>query len=85
MKRTIVLTGIVLVVIGLVAVFGYAKPPRPGKSPVKMMDTDGDGVISEKEWTAAHLKMFREMDEDGDGYLSDDELHPPREDQVDKD
>jgi hypothetical protein len=75
---------LIIFVIGLVALTAlqnadlYAQPPHPGKSPVEMMDTDGDGKVSKAEWTAFHAKMFMDMDKDGDGYLSDDELRPPR-------
>jgi hypothetical protein len=78
MKRSIIF------VIGLAALIAFlnadsnAQPPHPGKSPVEMMDTDGDGKISKAEWAAFHEKIFKDMDKNGDGYLSDNEMQPPR-------
>ena len=36
-------------------------------------DTDGDGFISEKEFTASQLDRFRKMDMDKDGKVSFEE------------
>jgi Ca2+-binding EF-hand superfamily protein len=41
---------------------------------IKMMDTNGDGVLSEGEWEAGSKKMFEKMDTDHDGYLTKAEL-----------
>lgn len=43
----------------------------------KMMDTDKDGKVSQKEWEDFHSKMFNNMDKNGDGFLSEDEMKPP--------
>jgi len=43
----------------------------------KMLDTDKDGKVSQKEWEDFHAKMFKDMDKNGDGFLSDDEMKPP--------
>gem|GEM_PF-2319268 len=47
--------------------------PRGG-SPVKMMDTDGDGSVSKSEWINFQSKIFSKMDKDGNGSLSEDEF-----------
>lgn len=43
----------------------------------KMMDTNKDGKISQKEWEDFHAKMFKDMDKNGDGVLTADEMKPP--------
>jgi hypothetical protein len=78
MKKSIIFTAGILTIITLLTVVSFAQPPRNGKSPVEIMDTDGDSKISNAEWTAFHAKMFKEMDKNGDGYLSDNELRPSR-------
>lgn len=46
----------------------------------KMIDTDGDGVVSQSEFMAAHEKRFSEIDADGNGELSRDEMKAHRAD-----
>jgi Spy/CpxP family protein refolding chaperone len=41
---------------------------------MKMMDQDGDGKISQEEWTAYHEKRFQQMDANGDGYIDSQEF-----------
>jgi Ca2+-binding EF-hand superfamily protein len=80
MKRIIIfIVGLVALAAVMTFMTAVAQPPRHGKSPVEMMDTNGDGNISKAEWTAFQEKMFKEMDKNADGYLSDDELRPPHE------
>jgi Ca2+-binding EF-hand superfamily protein len=40
---------------------------------IKLVDRDGDGVLTASEHDAAVKEMFRKMDADRDGYLSKDE------------
>jgi len=37
---------------------------------IKLVDRDGDGVLTASEHDAASKEVFRKMDADGDGYLS---------------
>jgi hypothetical protein len=41
---------------------------------IKVIDTDGDGVISADEHVAGAVSMFDKMDSDGDGFLTKTEL-----------
>ena len=41
---------------------------------MKMMDTDGDGVISKDEFMSHKEQKFNKKDENGDGVLSEDEM-----------
>ncbi len=41
---------------------------------MEMMDADGDGLVSEREFTDAHRERFVRMDTDGDGQLSSAEV-----------
>ena len=41
---------------------------------MKMMDTDGDGVISKDEFMNHKEQKFNKKDENGDGVLSEDEM-----------
>jgi Ca2+-binding EF-hand superfamily protein len=40
---------------------------------IKVVDRDGDGVLTASEHDAASKEMFRRMDADRDGYLSREE------------
>lgn len=39
-----------------------------------MMDTDGDGAVSQEEYQAVHARMFNAMDLNKDGKLTSDEM-----------
>jgi hypothetical protein len=41
---------------------------------VVMMDTDGDGAVSQEEYQAVHARMFNAMDLNKDGKLTSDEM-----------
>lgn len=41
---------------------------------MRMMDQDGDGRISQQEYTAFHEKRFEQMDTNGDGYIDSQEF-----------
>lgn len=41
---------------------------------MKMMDQNGDGKISQQEFTAFHEKRFQQMDANGDGYVTSQEF-----------
>jgi hypothetical protein len=41
---------------------------------MKMMDQNGDGKISQKEWTAYQEKRFQQMDVNGDGFIDANEF-----------
>jgi hypothetical protein len=41
---------------------------------MKMMDTDGDGVISKDEFMSHKEQKFNKKDENGDGVISEDEM-----------
>jgi Ca2+-binding EF-hand superfamily protein len=44
-----------------------------GADKIKVVDRDGDGVLTASEHDAASKEMFRKMDADRDGYLSREE------------
>ena len=44
-----------------------------GADKIKVVDRDGDGVLTASEHDAASKEMFRKMDTDRDGYLSREE------------
>jgi len=44
-----------------------------GKCGMKMMDADGDGSITKKEFMQGHDTMFGKMDSNGDGVIDADE------------
>jgi hypothetical protein len=41
---------------------------------MKMMDQNGDGKISQKEWTAYQEQRFQQMDANGDGFIDANEF-----------
>ncbi len=45
---------------------------------MKKIDTDGNGLVSEAEFTAIAAKKFKKMDANGDGNLSMEELEKMR-------
>ena len=38
-----------------------AQPPQDGGRMFAMMDTNGDGMVSRKEWDAYHMKSWNSM------------------------
>ena len=61
------------VLLGALAVASPALADDPG-SKFKMMDANGDGMISASEHAAAVTKMFGEMDTNGDGNVTAAEM-----------
>ncbi len=55
----------------LAAAQGY---PRTPSEYLKLMDTDGDGRVSEQEYVDYLRAGFRRMDTNGDGILEPEEL-----------
>lgn len=56
---------------------GKGQPPKGELSSadkIKVVDTNGDGVLSAAEHAAGSQAMFRKMDTDGDGFLSREEF-----------
>ena len=41
---------------------------------IKVIDTDGDGILTAEEHAAGSRAMFEKMDTDKDGFLTNDEL-----------
>jgi Ca2+-binding EF-hand superfamily protein len=41
---------------------------------IKLIDTNGDGVVTEEEYTVGARSMFERMDTNHDGFLSKDEV-----------
>lgn len=41
---------------------------------IKMIDTDGDGALTQQEHADGSAKMFTEMDKDSDGFLTAKEM-----------
>jgi Ca2+-binding EF-hand superfamily protein len=39
-----------------------------------LMDTDGDGKLSQQEWQAAQERIFKAMDSDKDGFVTLQEM-----------
>jgi Ca2+-binding EF-hand superfamily protein len=46
---------------------------------IKMMDTNGDGYISEEEFIAGSKTMFDKMDANHDGYITKSEMKSAHE------
>lgn len=61
------------VLLGALAIAAPALADDPG-SKFKMMDTNGDGMISADEHAAGVTKMFGEMDSNGDGNVTAAEM-----------
>lgn len=56
------------------AVRAIAQPSRPDFSELlQKADTNGDGIITKAEFTAARAKMFDRLDRNHDGYLTKDD------------
>lgn len=84
MKKEYVLSGLIVVALGLGAV-GASASPYGGKGghrmhmgPMQMsfeeLDADKDGKLTPEEMAAHHAARFAEADTDGDGKLSADEM-----------
>lgn len=68
----------------MAAMAAFVATPALANDPAKMdakvdekfmkMDTDGNGSISEAEFTAAKAEKFGDADTNGDGAISKDEL-----------
>jgi EF hand len=41
---------------------------------IKVVDSDGDGILTAEEHAAGSRAMFEKMDTDKDGFLTQDEL-----------
>jgi len=86
MKRIFLATAS-LAAVAMVTLPAMAGPRGgPGSGPgmmkdrmVEMMDTDGDGKVSDAEIKAHKAAMFVAIDTDGDGQLSQDELSAHQE------
>jgi Ca2+-binding EF-hand superfamily protein len=50
------------------------KPHMSAAEKIKVIDTDGDGVLTADEHAAGARTMFEKMDADGDGFLTKTEL-----------
>lgn len=61
------------VLLGALAIAAPALADDPG-SKFKMMDSNGDGMVSAEEHAAAVTKMFGEMDTNGDGNVTAAEM-----------
>ncbi len=63
---------------------GSANRPAPrdgapaGRPGGPRMDSNGDGVITQAEFTGGARQMFKRMDRNGDGVLSGAEMTPPK-------
>ncbi len=51
-----------------------AKSDMSAVDKIKVIDTDGDGVLTAEEHAAGSSAMFEKMDTDKDGFLSKDEF-----------
>jgi Ca2+-binding EF-hand superfamily protein len=58
------------------AVTGHAtkRSDMPAADKIKMVDADGDGVLTADEHAKASESMFAKMDADKDGFLSKEEV-----------
>lgn len=77
MKRSVLLTG--LVILSTTVAAGAALAQRPGDMRGKMMsfeefDADGNGEITETEMTTYRETRFTRTDTNGDGVLSTEEI-----------
>ena len=50
------------------------KPDMSAAEKIKVIDTDGDGILTAEEHAAGSHSMFEKMDTDKDGFLTKDEL-----------
>lgn len=79
MKTTYWIAGLLVVGLGA-GVVGMAKAHQgghqngPGRISFEMLDTDGDGKLTEAEMKAQKSVQFNKTDANGDGLLSTDEI-----------
>ena len=55
---------------------GAMRRPDPAQM-LQKADTNGDGIVTRAEFTAARDRLFTRLDRNGDGYLTKDDA-PPR-------
>ncbi len=77
MRFIVVVTLIIFTTSGCIgmAVRAAAQPGKPDFSKLlERADTNGDGIITKGEFTAARAKMFDRLDRNHDGFLSKDDM-----------
>ena len=74
MKRTIILTGLLLVSVTIISAPAIADRENKSGERITRLDSDGDGIITRAEADAPRLERFSAADTDGDGALTQAEL-----------
>lgn len=57
----------------------YAHGPRGHHKFFERMDSDGDGRVTQEEWSATKLERFEKGDLDGDGRVTPEEMQQARQ------
>ena len=72
-------TFIATLLLGLAPLSAAQAQDMPGQRLLQRIDTNGDGVISMDEMTAARERLFRNLDRNGDGVIDQKEIENARQ------
>ena len=76
MKRSVLIAALL---IGLAPFCAAQAQEMPGQRILQRIDTNGDGVISKDEMTAARERLFKRLDRNGDGVIDEKEMESARQ------
>jgi Ca2+-binding EF-hand superfamily protein len=76
MKRSVLIAALL---IGLTPLCAVQAQDMPGQRILQRIDTNGDGVISKDEMTAARERLFKRLDRNGDGVIDEKEMESARQ------